>query len=75
MCVQQVWLGDERRHSTIVSVVFGRGGLVVGKICRVDLIGMGEKIPLLGKIPNIDCGNLMHLLELSSVSCNFLRVG
>ena len=55
--------------------IFGRGILVVDKICGVDLIKMVEELRWLGKRPKIYCGYLMHLIEFADVSCNFRRFG
>ena len=73
--MRQEWLGALRRLITIVLVVFSLGGIFIGKLHRVDLIGLGEEIRWLVKLPKTECGDLMHLLELADVSRNFRRVG
>ena len=62
-----------RRQSTIFLVAFSWGGLVVGKIHRVELVGIGEEIRWLGKLLDINCGHLVHLLEFVDVSFKFQR--
>ena len=56
-------LGDMRRWSAIVFVVFSRGGLAVSKLSRVELIGMGEEIGCLGNFINLNFRYLVHMLE------------
>ena len=43
------------------------GGLVVGELHRVDLVGLGEELRWLVKLLEINCGNLVHLLDFSYV--------
>ena len=56
-------------------MVFSRGGLVVNDICRVNLFGLGEELYWLSKLLKIECGDLVHLLELVDVSLEFYHAG
>ena len=47
-------------------MVFGRGGIAIGKILRVKLTGLGEELRWLGDL---------HLLEFLDVDLEFRRVG
>ena len=73
--MRQVWLGTVRRRIAIVLMVFGWGGLVVGKLCGVGLFELGKYIHWLEKLLDFDCGDLMHLLKFSDVSRNIRHVG
>ena len=53
-----------RRQSAILSVVFGRSGIVIGELRRVDIVGMGEELYWLGDITEIIFCNIMNMLEL-----------
>ena len=68
-------MGADRQPSAIVLVVFVWGGLVVGYIRGVNLIGLVEDLLWLKKKPELDCGNLVHLLKFADVSCRFRCVG
>ena len=46
-------MGDKRRQSAIVSVVFGWGGLGVGEIRKIELVRMGEERRWLGNCINM----------------------
>ena len=61
-------MGADRQRSTIVSVVSGQGGLLVYELCRVDLVGMCEELPWLVTPPDLNCGNLVHLLAFTDLS-------
>ena len=47
---------------------FGWGGIVVGKLCRVKLAGLGEEIRWLGDLIDILFCNLMHMLDFEDVA-------
>ena len=36
-------MGQERQRYTIIWWSFGRGGLFACKLCRVELVGLGEE--------------------------------
>ena len=73
--MQRGWLGALWQRSTIVSVVFSQGGIVFGKICRVELVGLGEELRWLSKLLGLDCRNLVYLLEFVYVALEFRRDG
>ena len=56
-------------------VVLRRGGLVVGKFHRVELVGLGDELYFLGNILELYIGDFMHLLGLLDVALKFWRVG
>ena len=56
-------LGAVQRQSAIELVVFGCGGPVVGKICRVEIVGMGEELFLRGDIIKLVFCDIVHPLE------------
>ena len=58
------------QHSAIVSVIFSQGGIIVGKLRRVELARMGEDLPWLIELSDVDCGDLMHMLKFADVSQN-----
>ena len=65
------WLGAKKGCSTIVLVVFSRGGLVVSKICRFNLFRIGEELLWEGNFPKTNCVDIVHLLEFSDVTHDF----
>ena len=68
-------MGDLRWRSAIVLVVFSWFGLVIDELFRVDLVRLGEEIFLLSKLLDIDCVDLIYMLELVDVSLKFRCAG
>ena len=62
-------------YQNFLGGFLSRCGIVVGKICRVYLVRPGKELHWLSKILNLDCGNIMHLLEFMDVSLEFRSVG
>ena len=73
--MRQGWLGGIKRKCAIVLVVFGRGGIAVDKLHRVDIVGLGEEIRWLGDLLELNFCNLMHMLELLDIALNLRFVG
>ena len=69
------WLGDVRRKIDIVLVVFSQCGLIVDKLCKVNLFGLGSELRWLDNILKLNYGDIVHLLEFVDVSLDFRRVG
>ena len=61
--------------SAIILVVFGWGGLVIGKICRVELVGLSGEFGWLVDILELNFGDLVHMLEFLDVALEFRSVG
>ena len=68
--MQRVWLGSEQQRRAIVSVFLGRVGIVVRNISRVDLVRLSEELLWLVKLSGINCGDPVHLVELTGMSCD-----
>ena len=71
----RVLLGTMWWRITIVSVVFIRGGLITGELCRVNLVRLGEDLRWLSKLLDIYCGNLVNILEFMDVSLKLRQYG
>ena len=56
-------------------MVFGRGGLFGGKLCRFELVGMGEDTHWLGDLLEINFREFVHMLEIFNVSLKFQCAG
>ena len=56
-------------------MVFGRGGLVVGELRRVDLVGLVEDLYWLGDLIELNLCDLVHLLDFLDVALKLRRVG
>ena len=59
------------RRSAIVLVFFSRGGLIISKLRRVEIVGLGKELRWLCKILKKDFSDLVHLLEFMDVSLEF----
>ena len=55
-------MGDVWWQSSIVSVVFGQGSIVVVNIRRIDIVRLGEYLYGLVDLLEINFGDLVHLL-------------
>ena len=71
----QGWLGDVWSWSAIVLVVFSSGGIFVGKLHKVELVGMCEELSWLGNILELNLGDFVHMLKFLNVALDFWRVG
>ena len=58
-----------------VSVIFGRGGPIIGKLLRIKLVGMGEEIICLRDWIDLLFCNLVHMLEFLDVALELRSVG
>ena len=68
-------LGVDRRHGSIVLVVFRRVGFGIGKLQNFELVGVVEKHHWLCDCVDISLRNLVNFLQFADVSCEVQRVG
>ena len=59
----------------MVLVVLSWDGLFIDELLRVDLIRLVEELHWLSKLLDLDCGDLMHLLEFVDVDLELQRPG
>ena len=68
-------MGALWRRSAIVLVDIGRGGLIVGKLHRVDIVCLVEDLRWLVGLLEINVGDLVHILEFLDMFLKFRCVG
>ena len=73
--MRQGWLYAKRWKIAIVSLVFGRSGLVVGYLRRIDLFRLGEELHCSSDCIDIFFYDFRHMLEFSDAALEFQLVG